>query len=141
MADGFEAFVEKRVDNVWKAKLGLQPLHTSSLSVSSSDSPNNSNSNGGIGETEGKERVNKHNEIVSQVLDLLEETEADFTLFWRELSYLKQRLEGSENESVDVDVLAGKQVFYKKLSGSEKKQWNTWLLDKTLAQGYPKGLF
>jgi uncharacterized protein YdiU (UPF0061 family) len=59
------------------------------------------------------------------VLPLMERSQADFTIFWREMGYLARDYEAGS--SLSSDALESMDIFYQPLNESLKGEWTTWL--------------
>ena len=79
---GFAAAMQKQIQKMWAAKLGL---------------------------------ANYHREIVQVLMQLLTRSEADYTIFFRELSHIPE------------NVSALKKSFYSKTSQQLDEEWQSWL--------------
>eukprot|EP00462_Mataza_sp_D1_P005804 CAMPEP_0175124308 /NCGR_PEP_ID=MMETSP0087-20121206/2710_1 /TAXON_ID=136419 /ORGANISM="Unknown Unknown, Strain D1" /LENGTH=611 /DNA_ID=CAMNT_0016406063 /DNA_START=161 /DNA_END=1996 /DNA_ORIENTATION=- len=67
--------------------------------------------------------------ITKEVLQLMAQTEADYTILWRQLAQYPDKLAVATGEvkAVADDFSSLQGAFYKQLSDTEQQQWKDWL--------------
>jgi len=63
-------------------------------------------------------------ELNEDLMALMEQSGADYTMLWRQLSYVAERMTESEDEKLYEPL---KDVFYKSLSDREQQKWVKWI--------------
>lgn len=99
----YPATSQKAMNDMWRSKLGLSTWTPAS------------------------------SKLIEELLVLLEDSQADYTMFWRQLATLPERhitVAGALEEKKEASLLQHLEgIFYRPLSPAHEKRWNGWLDD------------
>eukprot|EP00808_Paulinella_micropora_P005733 g34218.t1 len=100
LAEMHEKAAERALNHVWARKLGLPEFKEES-----------------------------DTKLLATLLELLEETQADYTLFWRELAVFPESYLAGPSLPGRQELLSHlSKCFYKPLSSEQEAKWESWLI-------------